>query len=1216
MRLTVWLCVLFFASGVSGLVYEVVWSRMLTLTFGDTTVAVSTVLAAFMTGLALGGWLAGRRIDTHRNALRVYAQLEVGIGLAVAVSLLAWFGMQPLYVWLYRHLHTAPAVFGLVRFLLGFLVLLPPTTLMGATLPVLSRACVRHPKGLARQVGVLYGVNTAGAVLGGFAAGFWMIGRLGMYQTLLVGAVINLLVALLAWRLQRRQGPEPASAVAPPAPAVDRSGTRAGLVLLVCALSGFAALGYEVLWTRALVFFVGNSTYAFSSMLTTFLCGLALGSLLLGRLADRVRSPLTLLGWLQIGIGVSALLSVPLLGLMFYRLGDTWQAFASAYWGGPLWIKFVKTAGVMLVPTVLMGATFPVLSKLYTADAGRIGHGVGTVYAVNTLGAIGGALVAGFLFMPLLGVRQALLLLSGVNVLLGGVVLCYRVAPLRPARLALVLGALALVGAVGALAPPLQFKNIAGIAEAEVLFYDEDATGVVKVYRDANERKIVSVNGWPVAGSAGPEDVDYPEIQKALGHLPLLLHAQPRRILVIGFGAGGTSWAVSRYDVEEIDCVELVPGILRAAPYMPEVNHTILDDPRFRVILSDGRHHLLVTPKTYDVITIDATDPKFAGSANLYTREFYQLGYNRLAQGGLLVQWLPYHQVSNATMKIIVKTFQQVFPHTSVWYTRFKEYAILVGSRGPWHIDFARIEQRLRDPRVQEDLQEVYSTDPLTVLASFAMGPATVRELVRHTKQINTYNHPVSEFFGWRWHSQAYENLWELNQYQDDPLDFRTDLQRRTPEQIRALRHAVRQRRRQTELITQGLLFAQRGMVQDAVRFYRRAWRLVPQDEGVAFLLRAGLVHEQEALRVLQRDPGDTQAYQRLGYIYWTRQQYEDSIAQFQKLLSRRPRHIEAQVYLALNYEALGRYDEALAAYERAFELQPTRAAAVRFGERMDLTQLKQRLARQPDDAAGQLRLGYVYWQSGRHRQAIVALERAMRLAPQRFAGHFNLAVNYDAEQRYDEALAAYERALDLDPQHPYAGNHVDKLRLKQALAAQQPATLRLVTSRDILPVNPPQSNTFFQLGLRYLIAEEYDPAVAAFRRAIDLEATYVMAHINLGVSYVALELYDKAEAIYRHVLRHLDPESERAYNYLGAVYWRRGLPLQAVRYYRRALELRPDFGLAYANLGSSYEDLGRVEEAVAAYKQALRHDATLQFAEERLQVLTESGGAPQTQDK
>ncbi|MBI3326869.1 MAG: fused MFS/spermidine synthase [Nitrospinae bacterium] len=1061
-----------------------------------------------------------------------------------------------------------------------------------------------------------------------------------MYQTLAIGATINLLVALVAWRLQRRfvpvqTSPEAltaASAVYQLRPAVVIAseakqahqddagdcfvapllamtetrgfGTAHRVVLLVCAASGFAALGYEVLWTRALVFFVGNSTYAFSAMLTTFLCGLAAGSLLLARLADRTRNPLALLGWLQVGIGLGALLTVPLLGFVFYRVGDTWNAFESAYWGGPLWIKFLKTFGIMFAPTLLMGATFPLVGKLYTPDLRRVGQGIGTIYAFNTLGAIGGALAAGFLFMPLLGLHRGLLVLSGLNVLLGGLLLYRQLALPRPLRGALAIGLLAVVMATGFVVPTLRFKDIAGIAEEEALFYDEDAAGVVKVYRDANGRKIVSVNGWPVAGTAGSDDVDYPEIQKALGHLPLLLHAQPRRVLIIGFGAGGTSWAVSRYDVEEIDCVELVPGIIRAAPYMPEVNHTVLADPRFRVILNDGRHHLLVTPKTYDVITVDATDPKFAGSANLYTREFYQLSYNRLSEGGILVQWLPYHQVDNANMKAVIKTFQQVFAQTSLWYTRFKEYAILVGTRGPFQIDFARLEQRLRNLRVRADLEELHAIDPLIIVESFAMGPATVAELVRHTTQINTYNHPITEFYGLRWQNPSYENLWELSQYQDDPLAFMPDVQHRPPEQVEALRAALRQHRRKADLVTQGLLLSQRGMVKEAVRLYRRALHLVPEDSGVKYLLRAAPVHEQEALQALAHDPSDILALQRLGYIYWTLQDYDASITQFQKLLSLRPRHAEAHFYLALNYEAQGRYDEAIAAYERAFEANPTREAAVRFGTSMDMAQLKQRVVAHPDDVEGQLQLGYFHWESGHHEEAIAALEQAIRLAPQRFAAQFNLAINYEAEQRDAMALAAYERALRLDPQDPYARNHVEKLRLKQALEAQQPATLHLLNGAEV-QVNPPQAEALFQLGLRHLIAEEYNAAVAAFRRAIDLDATHLMAHIDLGVSYVALELYDKAEAVYRHVLRHLDARSERAYNYLGAVYWRRGLPRQAIRYYHKALELRPDFGLAYANLGWSYEELKQFDAALDAYKRAVQHDPTLQFAQERIRALS-----------
>src|SRR5215471_11812238 len=307
---------LFFLSGISGLLYEVAWTRMLHLLFGDTVLAVSTVLASFMAGLALGSFWSGRYVDHCPRVLALYAGLEAGIG-ASAVALPAVLQvLTPLYIWLHQYLHASFWLFSVVRFLLAFCLLFIPTTLMGATLPVLSRYMVRNTATLGWRVGTLYALNTAGAVLGCFAAGFLLLARYGLTRTVWIGAALNLAIALIVW-IGTRWGPtEARGAESPPsqpdhevpAPAVQE--TMARRVLACFALSGFAALSYEVIWTRALTFFIGNSIYAFSAMLTTFLCGLALGSLLCARCADRQPNPLAWLGSLQVVIGVYGLLSI------------------------------------------------------------------------------------------------------------------------------------------------------------------------------------------------------------------------------------------------------------------------------------------------------------------------------------------------------------------------------------------------------------------------------------------------------------------------------------------------------------------------------------------------------------------------------------------------------------------------------------------------------------------------------------------------------------------------------------------------------------------------------------------------------------------------------------------------------------------------------------------------------------------------------------------
>src|SRR5207249_1942022 len=351
-----------FLSGVSGLLYEVVWARMLHLLFGDTVLAVSTVLASFMAGLAMGSFWIGRYIDRRRRVLAVYAGLEAGIGLSALLFPVVLQALTPLYVWLHQSLSASFWLFSLVRFLLAFGLLCVPTALMGATLPVLSRYLVQSSATLGWNVGALYALNTGGAVLGCFMAGYVLIGSAGLSRTVWIGAALNFAIALVAWLGQRWiEAPGarevPSSSPRDTAPAVARYDDRTvRRVLWSFALAGCAALSYEVIWTRALTFFVGNSTYAFSAMLTTFLCGLALGSALVARISDRSANVLALLGALQVGIGVYGILTIAILGRLFYGLDGWWEGFSNAYWGAPLGLTFLKTFVVILPPTLCMGA--------------------------------------------------------------------------------------------------------------------------------------------------------------------------------------------------------------------------------------------------------------------------------------------------------------------------------------------------------------------------------------------------------------------------------------------------------------------------------------------------------------------------------------------------------------------------------------------------------------------------------------------------------------------------------------------------------------------------------------------------------------------------------------------------------------------------------------------------------------------------------------------
>jgi spermidine synthase len=1203
---------LFFLSGISGLLYEVAWTRMLHLLFGDTVLAVSTVLASFMAGLAIGSFWIGRYIDRRPRVLALYALLEAGIGLSAVLLPVVLQALTPLYVWLHQSLYYSFWLFSVVRFLLAFCLLCVPTALMGATLPVLSRYMVQNHATLGWSVGTLYALNTGGAVLGCFMAGYVLIGFLGLSQTVWIGAALNLAIALVAWVGGRWIEEAPNAREAPPSSPGDTP-HAAGVyddktvrrVLWSFALAGCAALSYEVIWTRALTFFIGNSTYAFSAMLTTFLCGLALGSFLFARLSDRSGNLLVLLGALQVGIGVYGILTIVILGRLFYGLDAWWEGFSNAYWGAPLWLTFLKTFVVILPPTLCMGGTFPLVSKIVAYGPQVVGRSVGTAYACNTLGAIAGSWVSGFVAIPLLGVHGSLVLAAMLSVAIGGVLLASgSLPPLRQGLL--YAGALSVFVVVMVATPTFRFGDIAGEPEKEILHYEEDVAGVVKVATDIYDRKLLSINGWSVAGTGSPNpDValvnDYPEVQKMLAHLPMLLHPAPRRVLVIGFGAGGTAWSLSRYAaLQQLDIVEFVPGVIRAARFFPEVNHNVLGDPRVRVIIDDGRNYLLVTPHTYDVLSVDTLDPKHAGNGNLYTREFYELSKRVLKPGGIFVQWLPYHQVDNASLKMIARTFQHVYPHATMWLNRFKGYTLLLGTLEPLQIDLARLEAHFRTPAIQRDLAEVHVATPWQFLESFTMQADTVRRYAAESTRLNSYDHPYVEFYGVSWHDPVEENLAELARFADDVTPLLVFPASDSSEQQQGIRERVAVQRRISRYIVRGYLANWRRQLQEGTREYRKGLTLDPEDEGIKFALGIAATHKRQALAALERHPDDIKSLGKLGYIAWNEQEYDEAVRRFQQVLALDPRHAPSYIHLGVNYAAQEHFEASISAYQEARRLRPDLAGLV--AQSIELVERLRRAKEHPNDPTVQAQLGELYASDGRFDRAIECFEKVTALAPRSSQGFFTLARYYEAEERDAEALRAYERGLAVDPTHAQARNNHEKLAIKRAIELGKPVALALGAD-GLLTVDPHSATSYYQLGLRYLRNDEADAAVMALRRAIALQPGHDAAHLFLGLAYTSLGTYAKAEVAYRRAIA-LHPTNPQAYNYLGLVYHQQQRYRQALDAYRQAIAQAPEYAVAYVNLAASHEALGQTDAALAAYRQALQRDANLQALQVKIDAL------------
>jgi len=732
---------LFVLSGFTGLTYELIWTDMLRLIFGVTSQAISTVLAAFMGGLALGSLIFGRLADRSRSPLRFYAVLEAGIAVSVLVTPYLFSSINRLYVLMAQSFPTSPWVFTTSRFLLSLIVLLIPTTLMGGTLPVISKFFVARLDRVGRGVGWLYAANTIGGIAGCLATGFLLVRFLGTRDTTLLAVAINLLVVLGAVFISTQtthlefatSRDEQDSIPTESSHTVDTSvlttsPSLARFVLLGYGVAGATSLAYEVLWTRILLNFLGIMTYAFTTILATFLCGLALGSLCFARVADRRRDLLVIFGLLEIGVGLCA--------IYLLHTIDTLAYISPLY---SLAGKFAGAFALMLVPTFLMGAVFPVVTRLYTPVVTRLGTSLGNLYGANTIGCVVGALVAGFILLPTIGAQRGVLVVAVINVLLGLGALVLSPARSRLRRWAGYTAVPALLAGILISYQPaptiVHSRRFRKGFEKELLYYNEGAECSLAVVQYPLGVLELNINGTEVAATDYYEGV----IEQMLGHLPMLLAKHRDSALIIGFGTGATSGSIIQHPVQRLDCVELVPDERETAQYFLSRNRGVLNDPRTHFIPADGRNHLLTTQQTYDVIALSPIHPSL--SPYLYTREFYELCKSRLRQDGVMCAWIP---TNTLLFDGLLRTFQTVFPHATLWFSNL-HHTCLIGTPEPLRVDFATWEQRIHEPRVRNSLGEVWLDDPVRLLSTFVFDEETTRRFSAQAP-INTDNHPCAKY--------------------------------------------------------------------------------------------------------------------------------------------------------------------------------------------------------------------------------------------------------------------------------------------------------------------------------------------------------------------------------------------------------------------------------------------------------------------------------------
>ncbi len=1040
--------IFFLLSGATGLIYQVIWARLLGLSFGNTMYAISLVLATFMAGLGLGSYLVGRYLDSHPHPLRLYAILELGIGMWALLAPILLDGVDSLYVKLFPLLGSSLLFSSLLRFGLSSLILLIPTMLMGGTLPALTTHFTRQLSQFGRKFSLLYAVNTLGAVAGVWWVGFYALPWLGVSLTNALAALINLVIgAFCLWfDYQSEELPTQVATSKAQVPSPDINPKLAIFLVVGILVAGFSAMVYEIAWTRALIMVLGGSTFAFTCILMAFLVGISLGSFIYNWIG-KGKSP-GILGFCLIEalIGAFCLLSLPAFSLLpktyliFHHLlsRDSWTI---------QWLRFLLPLFIMIIPTTLMGVAFPLAGELYAKATGRISSGVGNVYGANTLGNVFGALLTGFLLLTHLGVQNSLKLAIILNLCLGAVGILF-----SKSRKAAVLTGLALFMGNLVFFQPTWNKYLidSGVGvytssidllqplktwmhRFELISYKEGQNGIVTVYQKPNGDRFLRINGKADASNSA---MDIPT-QLLLGYVPVFTHPNPRNALVIGLGSGVTARVAAQYDfIKQVDCVEIEPAVVVAARFFEHDNHNLHQNTKVNLIIDDARAHLKLSPKSYDLIISEPSNPWMKGIGNLFSLDFYRMCRKRLNPGGIMCQWIHTYHLSPKTLKLIVNTFAQAFDYCGLWFIPSGDDVLILGSDKPIDIDLKRFERLINyNNGIRLEIKRDLAVDsPSGFLAYFMLNNVEVADFIKDAG-LNTDNNPRLEFL-------APHDLLVNNA----PLNYqimRSHQKIGLPENIKP-----------------------EGMFSLADYYYGLS--------QVYFLSEEYQAAYQYIEQALKEDDGDPRFYLIRGRIYAMNNDPNRAIADVMRSLELDAENYEAHMELARIYQALRNLPEAQNSYQQAFALAPR-------------------------DEKLQFDYANFLFSQGRFEQALslavklTAGSEFMRGQIWEFIGDIHLKLENIAEAR-----SAYEKSHQQNPSNYMISIKLGKINFRQGNVRQ--ALEWLNAGRNMFVVyNPKDMRLLHLISDCYIQLKQYDKAAETLRELLRQDPNNFAAYQKLS---------------------------------------------------------------------------------------------------------------------
>jgi spermidine synthase len=1027
-------------SGASGLIYQVNWTRWLTLHMGHSTAATSTVVAAVMGGLAVGA-VAGGRFATglsRRQAIYAYCILEAVIAGTALMVPHALSLMLPLLAWSYGD-GVSGTWFPTVRLVTSLGVIAVPAMALGGTFPVASRLYVGPSDSPGWAAGKLYAVNAAGAGVGALAAGFFLIPMLGVGKTMLVAVAIAAIGITCALGLASRSDAEltnldGSKPVRKPKPRRTRSADEpvasvrlAWLAAGAAGVAGFAGMTYEIVWTRLLSMTVGPTTYAFSATLAALIAGIALGSGLGSWGVKRTGRPVF---WLAVTLTATAIAASVASVFGGTEVPKT-IALAVASSGGDfnrLLPQHTAMAAALIVPLAIgLGAAFPFAIEIAAGKAVLLERRLGNLYAINTLSGVAGALVTGFIAVPRVGLEPTLQAANGLVIAAGVALGGWGGLRRRDQVISLLFSVIALTLLIGA--PRWDRKLLASgvykypaylekgfdldvaLRAGELLYYREGAAGTVSVKRLAGSTALA------IDGKVDASNSRDMLTQKALAHIPLLLHPNPRDVFIVGLGSGVTVASALVHPISRADIAEISPEVVVASRFFSAENRNALGDPRAHLIVGDGRTHLQLAARTYDVIISEPSNPWMTGVASLFTHEFFEAARSRLAPGGILCQWAHTYDISDENLRSIVATALSVFPHITVWFVGSGD-VLLVASEEPLEPLLENVGRAWRRPGVEADLRKTLAMDPFAILSLFGGGSEDLKRYGAGAT-IQTDDRTALEFTG----PLAVSSSSDV----DNAANLRSAID---PRLAPAIVKRARADAGATQWRDRAAMLASAEDYPGAYEDYARAVRMAPADStGLDGLVRASVA--------VSREP---EALQLLGSLAAERPAPAIPIA-MSKLLA-----------------ASGAFDEAIATMRKA-------------------------LATSPDDPRALEQLASIYSDVGALQELDQVVAALRRVEPDGRAGRYYGAVAALGKGRFADAVSLVEQAISVDATDPAAHN-----LLGAAQASLGRATEARQAFHEALRLNPREAATYVNLGLLELQRQNAVEASALFAEALSLD--------------------------------------------------------------------------------------------------------------------------------